>query len=79
VADVPFRPVGIFTAQPRSDLLRAPGVLQLAFHQTPQLGVNDQTACALATGVVAGTRVSKIGVIDTFVVRFEVTTKLPRR
>ena len=49
----------------------------LSLHQLPQFGIKDQGAHSLAPGVVASAGMGEVGVVDTFVVRLEVTTQLP--
>src|SRR6476469_7859053 len=63
---------------PRTDLLQTPGVLQFVLDQVPQPWLDNQCACAFAAGVVTGTGMGEIGVIDTFVVWLEVAAQLPR-
>jgi hypothetical protein len=72
VAHMPPRSDGTFAAQLGADLLRTPGVLKLPLHRVSQFGIDDEGACSLAAGVIAGPCVREIGVIDTLVVRLEV-------
>jgi hypothetical protein len=78
VAQVPFRPVRVLGAQPRRDLLRAPGVLQLRPHDLAELGVTDQNPSLLASRLLPGTSVREVGVVAILVVGLRVPAELPR-